>query len=505
MIKFFRKYHKWLGVIYALIILSYVFSGIILNHRDTLSGIDISRKLLPEVYSYRNWNNAAVKSSLKISPDSILLYGNIGVWLTDSTFSGFSDFNSGFPKGVDNRKIYQMIKSTGNGIIAGTFSGLYSYSNGEKKWIPVSLPVKDKKVVDIIQKQDTILLLTRSYLLKSTDFRDFSVTQLPPPENYDNKADLFKTVWTIHSGEIYGLAGKLIIDFAGLVFAFLTITGVIVFINKVILKKNTVRPEKRGRLKGSNRWNIKWHNKLGWITLILLILNTVTGMFLRPPLLAFIGNSRVGKIPHTELATENPWFDQLRRIYYDDDHNRFIVATSEGFYYSDDDFKSNLRKFEYQPPASIMGVNVLEKIQKDTFLVGSFEGLFAWNSQTGYVFDYIKKEEYAGTSSRGKPIGDFLISGFTRDYKNQEIYFDYNIGAVSLNDSGSFAIMPGQTIGNTPISLWNVALEIHTGRIYQPLIGDFYVLIVPLTGLIVLFILISGFIVWLKIRKTTQT
>ena len=119
MIKFFRKYHKWLGVIYALIILSYVFSGIILNHRDTLSGIDINRKLLPEVYSYRNWNNAAVKSSLKISSDSILLYGNIGIWLTDSTFSGFSDFNPGFPKGVDNQKIYHIIKSTGNGIIAG--------------------------------------------------------------------------------------------------------------------------------------------------------------------------------------------------------------------------------------------------------------------------------------------------------------------------------------------------------------------------------------------------
>ena len=152
-----------------------------------------------------------------------------------------------------------------------------------------------------------------------------------------------------------------------------------------------------------------------------------------------------------------------------------------------------------------MGVNVLEKIQKDTFLVGSFEGLFAWNSQTGYVFDYIKKEEYAGTSQRGKPIGDFLVSGYTGDYKNQEIYFDYDRGAVSLNDFGNFAIMPEQTIGNSPISLWNVALEIHTGRIYQPLIGDFYVLIVPLTGLIVLFILISGFIVWLKIRKTRQT
>ena len=99
-----------------------------------------------------------------------------------------------------------MIKTSGDYILAGTFSGLYSYSYGEKKWIAVSLPVKDKRIVDITQKQDTILLLTRSYLLKSADLRDFTVSQLPPPENYDNKADLFKTIWTIHSGEIYGLA-----------------------------------------------------------------------------------------------------------------------------------------------------------------------------------------------------------------------------------------------------------------------------------------------------------
>jgi hypothetical protein len=69
MIKIFRKYHKWLGVIFAYIILSFVFSGIILNHRNALSVIDVNRKLLPKEYRYQNWNNAAVKSTLRISSD----------------------------------------------------------------------------------------------------------------------------------------------------------------------------------------------------------------------------------------------------------------------------------------------------------------------------------------------------------------------------------------------------------------------------------------------------
>mgnify|MGYP000848184165 CR=1 FL=1 len=73
----------------------------------------------------------------------------------------------------------------------------------------------------------------------AADLKEFAVMQLPPPENYANKTGLFKTLWVIHSGEIYGLTGKLIIDFAGLVFAFLTISGLIVFINKIVLKKET--------------------------------------------------------------------------------------------------------------------------------------------------------------------------------------------------------------------------------------------------------------------------
>jgi hypothetical protein len=394
-----------------------------------------------------------------------------------------------------------MYRTTGNTLLAGTFSGLYAFNHKVDKWISVPLPVKEKNIVDIIQKQDTIFVLTRSFLLKTTDLSHFSVSQLPPPENYDNKTGLFKTLWVIHSGEIYGTAGKIIVDFAGLVFAFLTITGFIVFVNRIILKKNKKPVEVRVKLRNSNNWNIKWHNKIGWIALAILILNTTTGMFLRPPLLAFIGNSRVGKIPYTEMATPNPWFDQLRRIYYDQDINRFIVVTMDGFYYSDDNFKTELRQFKYQPPASIMGVTVFEKIDSYKYLVGSFEGLFTWNSQSGEVIDYIKKQLYTAPSNRGKPIGDFLVSGFTRDFRNQEYYFDYDLGAVNINGVQRFAPFPENIIRDTPISLWNVALEIHTGRIYQSIIGDFYVLIVPLTGLFVLFILISGFIVWLKLRK----
>jgi len=158
MIRFFRKYHKWLGVILACIILSFVFSGIILNHRDLFSKMDVSRKLLPPEYRYVNWNNAAVKSTLRLSPDSILLYGNIGIWLTDSTYSDYTAFTEGFPEGSDNRKIFQLFQTHDKRLLAATLTGLYSYDAPEGKWNSVTLPVKEKNIVSLIEKEDTVYL-----------------------------------------------------------------------------------------------------------------------------------------------------------------------------------------------------------------------------------------------------------------------------------------------------------------------------------------------------------
>ena len=79
-----------------------------MNHREFFSSIDVSRSNLPEEFRYQDWNNSAIKSNLIINADSILVYGNIGVWLTDSVFKDFHSFNDGFPKGRDNRKIFDL-------------------------------------------------------------------------------------------------------------------------------------------------------------------------------------------------------------------------------------------------------------------------------------------------------------------------------------------------------------------------------------------------------------
>ena len=61
--------------------------------------------------------------------------------------------------------------------------------------------------------------------------------------------------------------------------------------------------------------------------------------------------------------------------------------------------------------------------------------------------------------------------------------------------------MPDEIIKKSPVSLWNLALELHTGRFFRFLTGPLYILIVPLTGLISIFLIISGVSLWFKYHR----
>ena len=123
LIKSFKKLHKWPAIVIAFIAILFATSGIIMNHRQLFSGVDVSRKLLPKNYHYNNWNLAAVRGSIQLK-DATLLYGNIGVWKSDDNLKSFENFNQGFPIGIDNRKIYSIV-SFNDVLFAGTLMGLY--------------------------------------------------------------------------------------------------------------------------------------------------------------------------------------------------------------------------------------------------------------------------------------------------------------------------------------------------------------------------------------------
>ena len=500
MFRFFKKYHKWLGLVFSLFLIIYSISGIVLNHRDLLSGIDASRKFMPKSYTYHNWNLGALRGSELIGTDSILLYGNMGIWLANGKLETLRDYNHGLPEGMDNRKIYKIYKSHSGQLYMAGLRGAYHWNISEHKWQKLEIEAEDERFLDITEKQGTIIFLSRSYLFimeESNQFQNFKKIQLQNPTDYDHKIGLFKTLWFIHSGEIYGHMGKLLVDLLGLVFILLSLGGIFYFfmpgkIKRVHQKGNSVE-----HLKGFHKWNLRWHNRLGYWFIFFLLITTITGIFLRPPGLIFIASSKVGKIPFTTLATPNAWFDKLRAIHFDEERGVFLLLSDAKAYELDEHFEFPPIAYDFQPPISIMGVNVLEKITTDTYLIGSFSGLFEWNPKRKLLFDFQNQRSYQPVKTVGPPIQNSSISGWLSNETSDYFYTDYDNGLISVNPKLPSPHMPAQ-IQKLPISLWNMALEIHTGRYFSFLLGMFYILIVPVVGLSTLFILISGLIVWWK-------
>jgi len=494
---FFRKYHKWIGIIVSLFILLFTVSGVILNHRKLFSSVDVNRNYLPQELQYNNWNLASVKSTLKLSDDSILVYGNIGVYLANSDLSKFQDFNTGFPEGIDNRKVEKVFRTKDGDLLAATLFGLYEY---DKEWKKVANPIVGKHIVDIEEDGNGLLLLTRSELIRTSDLQNFEVFELPNPEGYNNKIGLFKTIWVIHSGEIYGDAGKLIVDFFGIIFAIMSITGIIFFTFPRFIKRRKKKQKSVRRHLNTLRRSLNWHKTIGWSLGVFLFFTAFTGMFLRPPLLIPIADAQVSKIPFTELDTPNAWFDKLRRIIYKPENNTYYIATIEGLFYSDDNFKSELKQIPINVPISVMGINVFEFNDNGRLLVGSFNGLFELDLHRNTFIDYVTKKPYVVSSSRGgSPIGEHMAAGYSNDFP-AEVYFDYNKGLSTLVDSDFALEMPSE-IKQSRISLWNTALEMHTARLFKFAFGELYILFIPLFGFSVLFVIVSGAVVVYRQKK----
>jgi hypothetical protein len=495
-LKKLRKFHKWPGIVITLFVILFSISGIFMNHRELISSIDISRKVLPEEYCYQNWNKGAVKSVFQLGGDSALVYGNIGIWLSTDHFQTFQDWNAGFPKGIDNRKISKILKTPDGKLLAGTYFGLYQYSLQQRKWLKKQLPASEERITDIILKQNELLVQTRSFLLKSTDGNSFQILTIPAPEGYDGKASLFKSLWLLHSGEIWGHVGKLVVDLFGLVILVISITGLLHFLFPGWLRRRREKKKDNARLVSARNFNLKWHNRLGWIFIPFLIFVTITGMFLRPPLLIAIASSSVSPIPGTVLSSPNPWYDKLRRVLYDEQQHIFLFSTYDGIFFTDENLKEPMRRLPAEPPVSVMGCNVLEKKGETTYLVGSFNGLFLWNPLSGQVFDYLSGGPYVAPEVAGPPVSKDMIDGWFADSSGKEFYFDYNHGVLPIRQNNRFGEMNNEIIQKSPISLWNLSLEIHTGRIFEPILGMFYILYVPLAGLCILIVLISGFFIW---------
>lgn len=493
---FWKRYHKWVGIVFSFFILMFCFSGIVLNHRQLFSSWEVGRWWLPENYHYENWNNGIVKGTLRLNDGKVIMYGNAGVWTTDSCFSQFSELNEGIDKGIDNRKISHVVVDSNGSLWCAALYGVYKLEGNQ--WKKQPLGDEQDRIADLTNKGDTIVVLTRSYLYTTVKPYDkFTRHELEAPEDYSPNVSLFKTVWLLHSGELFGTAGRLVVDFVAIVLVVLCLTGLVfTFVPKIMRRRRKLhRPTKRWG--NTLKFSVKWHNRLGLWLIGLTLLLSVTGMCLRPPLMIPLVMTQVPPIPGSTLKSDNSWNDKFRAIRYDEHKKEWLLSTSEGFY-SLTSFDKKPSRMAKAPTISPMGITVFQPKDSTHWLVGSFSGLFLWNPTTGETRDYITGKPLKKTS--GRPFSTAsTVTGYSSDICGaHDVIFDYGKGAKALNGH-EIPQMPS-ALAKQPMSLWNFCLELHVGRCYDPIIGPFSVLFVFLSGLVLTLLLVSGLIIY-KRRK----
>lgn len=542
-----KKYHRRLGLVLSVFMLVFCVSGIILNHREVFSGCEVSRKWLPASYHIKNFNNGVVKGTVvkksaahslsSENCDSVLAYGCAGVFLTDSRLSTWQDFNAGLPESIDERNVRHVVKAKDGSLWCAALRDVYRYDENSHRWKKVELPGNEERIMDVALAKDsmTVVALTRSRVFTIVPFVQYGeivkigksssetyrveAKIIPAPKKYEPKTTLFKLVWHLHSGEFFGLPGKLVVDAIALVLIVLSITGVLLFILPYGIRraKKLAAKARIKRLGKQFAWNMKWHNKIGYVTIVLTLWIAITGMCLRPPLMVPLVLS---KLPQAVGEDGNVWQDKLRAIRWDAVQGDWLVSTSEGFLRVDEDFSQAPKMLpdDECPKLSPMGVTVWESDGKGGWIVGSFRGIYRWNPvnhSLNQILDYFTGKPSEETSMI--PISDNLVCGYSEDFLGgKPLVFDFAKGvedakgqAVALcNDepktSRNEESMSDLICETAPMSLWNVALELHVGRCYSPFLGPLSDLFVFLSGLLITLVLLSGYIISHRRRKKAQ-
>lgn len=526
-----KKYHRWFGLVLSVFMLVFCVSGIILNHRSLFRSCEVSRGWMPASYHIQNFNNGIIKGTMT-GNGKVIAFGGAGVWLTDTLDSKWIDFNAGLPEGADNRNIRNIVQSADGTLWMAAQYDVYRHDG--KQWQRVELPGNEERITDVTLSGDStqIVALSRSklYIVSKASSKDSLKVKeilLKSPIGYKPETTLFKTVWKLHSGEFFGLPGQLVVDAIAVVLIILSVTGIILFLLPYGIRsqKRKGATEMMKKMGKKMVWNQKWHNKIGYSTIVLTLWLAISGMCLRPPLMIPLVLTKTSQ----SVEDGNVWHDKLRGIRWDEAGECWLISTSEGFLKVDEAFQKAPVFFDKgkSPSISPMGITVFEKnnqkekilkdesseiskdesfanskdelnssFQSDEWIIGSFSGLYRWNPQTGKVVDYFTGKSEEKKSMR--PISNSLVSGYSKDFlKGKNIIFDYSKGAQTMSGLTTVTapiVMP-EVLSQTKMSLWNMALELHVGRCYSPFLGPLSDLFVFLSGLLISLVLLSGFII----------
>ncbi len=492
-----RRLHRWSGGAFCLLFALFALTGIVLNHRAAWSNLDLSRRYLPDDYRHRAWNQGLLRATLPLDSGHVLLYGSGGLHLLDTLGHYLRTDNAGLPTGADHRQVRAVV-SHGNRIFALTTNALYTRRRTDTRWQPLPFVHTEERFSDLTLRGDSLLVVGRNALyLAQPPYRRFTPIVLPRAMGDDGRITLFRIVWLLHSGALFGTAGRWVMDGVAAVILFLSLTGLfLLFVRPTLRHLPRSATGTRRRL---SRWfgtQLRWHDLAGRKTLLLTLFCVLTGWLLRPPGLIALISVRLPAPPLTILASDNPWNDRLRMLRYDRRAGEWLLSANDGFYRFAD-FHTTPRPIPDAPPVSVMGLNVWQRTDDGAWIVGSFAGVYRWERggedahgsfRHTRVVDATTGATLPLPAPKGMPFGRRAVSGYSADFRRTD---GSSLSLVAEHLGHTSALPQPTQLELLPMSLWNVAFELHNGRLFTFLLRpDLF--FIPLAGLIALIILWSG-------------
>lgn len=499
-----RTLHRGLAVAAGVYFLAMAVSGVLLNHPDWLRNIDVPRSWVPGDYLYRNGNRGALRGLVDDPGQARYLYGEAGVWRRGPG-GDWESAMTGFPRGAYDRDTRALLAVAGPQpyLLAGTRSGLWARplaGGAEAQWRAVPLPGAEAAptVVDLLTAGGRVLAVTRSQVVAAVPSwpPEFSVLTLPRAVEAEPRLPLFRLLFHAHSGQAWGLPGRLVVDAVGVALVGFTLTGLWFWWRR---RRGAVA---RGRLARYCRRGLRWHLRWGMWCAVPLLLVALTGLFQRPPFLIPVAFVDYPASLHPAPRPTNPWHDLLRKASYDPSRNELLLATADGFFRGPADGSEPLTLVRGGPPVSVMGATVLERRPDGLLWVGSMSGLYLWNCDTGWVTD-----AFTGAPPQqafGPPVGEYAVVGLLQGDRSEPLAVDYFQGVLGAGGGADNAMIPVPLAAGGRMSLWHLLFEVHNGRIFGFLLGWWSWVVVPLGGAALVAEVLSGVVTRRRPKRLQQ-
>jgi len=511
-----RCLHRYLGLLFLIYLILVGITGILLNHPATISDLSVPRWMVPSSYQIENWNRGSLRTVVfsQQNPCIGFVAGSEGVWKTTDGGVSFEAMDSGYPRSRALRRTNHIVlleDETSAHILAGTRGGLFSANVEDRTWENIPLLPGDDHVRKILHIDKRLIVFTTSnvYETELVSGRTASNFTLIDPNRIHNGAggfadgaSLVRLMFNLHSGSIWGLQGRLLIDAAAVSLIFLSASAIYLWYFPRSLRRATRPPRKNGLGRKIFPWIIKFHLKIGVWATPFLILFAATALFMPPsPLVPIAARKVVLPQYWPGFIPANPWHGNIGNAVYSPVRNEILVelrgGTGRALWYAPADFSIPFRRHNQKLPIGAMGSNVLEIKTDGTLIAGSFSGLFQRQEEGGVLID-LSTGEVADPRTLRRRSGGWQTSGYFETPGGERFVATHDRGIIAIDNvhlNGRFQ-MPEKMKQNYRMPLWNYLFEVHNGRILRDWISSHYYLISFLGALSLLLITFTGLFDW---------